>query len=121
MHTPDEIVTALRQGIEAGKLDSTPGNVFRSAWPAAKEHGYHGLLHDIFTTGYLSELPAGGVLVDGEGKVKAEPTCELCGETYSPDRDCMAGDHSYTARSRKDYGPNNTTNTGVDGLLPALS
>ena len=73
--TPDEIVTALRQGIEAGKLDSTPGNVFRSAWPAAASYGYTGdcLLRAIFTNGYLSELPSGGVLIDSNGVVVGGP------------------------------------------------
>jgi len=71
---PDEIVTALRQGIEAGKHDSTPGNVFRSAWPAAAEHGYTGdtLLRSIFTNGYLSELPTGGVLTNAQGVTLSE-------------------------------------------------
>jgi hypothetical protein len=73
MHTPEEIKKALQDGIDAGKHDSTPGNLFRTAWPAARDYGYHGILHDIFTQGYLSELPAGGVLVDSNGRTKEDP------------------------------------------------
>ena len=112
MHTPEEIKKALQDGIDAGKHDATPGNLFRSAWPAAKDYGYHGLLHDIFTTGYLSELPPDGVLVDSNSVVvggpqyqqpaEQTPTCEQCGEAYSNEHDCTSGDHSYTAHSGRD-------------------
>jgi hypothetical protein len=73
MHTPEEIKKALQDGIDAGKHDATPGNLFRSAWLAAKDYGYHGLLHGIFTTGYLSELPPDGVLVDSNSVVVGGP------------------------------------------------
>jgi len=91
-HTIEEITKAMSDGIAAGKLDTTPGNVFRSAWPAAKDHGYHGTLHDVFTAGYLSEMPAEGVTVYSTGVVVEQPTghpykasttsplCEVCGE-----------------------------------------
>ena len=102
MYTPEEIKKALQDGIDAGKHDATPGNLFRSAWPAAKDYGYHGLLRDIFTAGYLSELPPDGVLVDSNSVVVGGPQYQQPAE-------------------RKDYGANNTTNTGPDGLLPALS
>jgi hypothetical protein len=37
MHTPEEIKKALQDGTDAGKHDSTPGNLFRTAWPAARK------------------------------------------------------------------------------------
>ena len=32
----------------------------------------------------------------------AQPACEQCGEVFSMDHDCTAGDHHYTAHSGRD-------------------
>ena len=95
-HTVPEITKALNDGIAAGKLDTTPGNVFRSAWPAAKEHGYHGTLHDVFTAGYLSVMPAEGVTVYSTGVVVERPivylSCQYC---HKPAGDRQTKENGY--------------------------
>ena len=72
--SPAELRKAFLDGTDAGKLDSTPGNRFRAAWPAAKDHGYkeHTLLRAVFTDAYLKQLPDDGVLTDPTGIVIAE-------------------------------------------------
>lgn len=76
-HTVPEIQKALNDGIAAGQHDITHGNVFRSAWPAARDYGYHGTLHDIFTAGYLSVMPVEGVTVDADGRTKAQALLDI--------------------------------------------
>jgi hypothetical protein len=115
---PDEIVTALRQGIEAGKHDSTPGNVFRSAWPAAAEHGYTGdtLLRSIFTNGYLSELPTGGVLTNAQGVTLSEK-----GGVYDQPAAPQEGHQTAEAEGEERTRIGNTPTTTEDELLEAAA
>ena len=95
-HTVPEIQKALTDGIAAGQHHITPGNVFRSAWPAAKEYGYHGTLHDVFTAGYLSVMPAGGVTVYSTGVVVERPVVYLsCQYCHRPAGDQQTKENGY--------------------------
>ena len=78
--TLDQMRHAIKAGASAGRQDSAPGNLFRSAWPAAKANGIDGpgILRSLFTSCYLEVLPRGGVLVNSNGVVIAEERTRHC-------------------------------------------
>jgi len=54
----------------------------------------NGLIDGTAWVGVAKEIRA---KMDAHLGVKTEPACEQCGEAFSKEHDCTAGDHHYTA------------------------
>lgn len=67
------LLDAFECGAAAARHDVVPGSYFRSAIPAAEEHGYERYTpeYGAFIAGYISAMPAGGVRVDEAGRTLA--------------------------------------------------
>jgi hypothetical protein len=64
------LAEGLTAGCAAGIHDTTPGNIFRGAWGAARDLGFYdgGLRQKGFTIGYTSEIKD-DVVTDKDGMV----------------------------------------------------